>query len=623
MTDHENYAELVKKAQLGDRECLDRLAEKGRVRLYEYVFRLTLQEDLTQDIIQETILEMYKVFNKLKQAERFWDWLEGIAFNKVRSHYGRLWRHKTVSLSEMGHDIAGEDSQDGLADMVNQELKQIVFRSMQELAPRHRSVLALRCYKQMPYAQIAQLLGCTEFAAQSLFYRAKKALAKKLSRHGLGKGYLLAALVLFGKMTASTEAAAAQVSVTAATLKVGVGASLAALATSKIAVVSVATVGVIGAGMGAVELGANRNGNGSQESPIQTSPYVSQQNAASQGTDQCWYFFPEGRDRPVMLRLLKSDTSQEQPFCRYLQNQYANYRYDQGTVYTINARAYNPDLSVRLLPTDNQDLHAFIARVQGRPAHMESITGRGKGLLVISRRQAGQDYTTWKIDRHFNTLEEEYFQSDWPARAQRIDRRDAMHQRGWTYFRITGRIGAQGVSGTGRMPFVYSTSKRFGPWLKLKMADGSKIVDSGTGACVYDPSGKTVARYRGGSFFKGLARPWMGLHTIDVVRRDAAEQEVWFETEALADSEQVEVVLDCKQVKLVYTIDMEADVVEKISFAGANGSTGELSFSYLEMIAGMDSDFTPPRATGHRAQQREGQGMLWLVKLLDGKWKEK
>ena len=92
MTDHENYAELVKKAQLGDKECLNRLAEAGRVRLHEYVFRITLQEDLTQDIVQESILEMFKVFNKLKQAERFWDWLEGIAFNKIRSHYGRLWR---------------------------------------------------------------------------------------------------------------------------------------------------------------------------------------------------------------------------------------------------------------------------------------------------------------------------------------------------------------------------------------------------------------------------------------------------------------------------------------------------------------------------------------------------
>jgi hypothetical protein len=39
----------------------------------------------------------------------------------------------------------------------------------------------------------ARLMGCTEFAAQSLFCRAKKALAKKLLRHGLGVGGLSAA----------------------------------------------------------------------------------------------------------------------------------------------------------------------------------------------------------------------------------------------------------------------------------------------------------------------------------------------------------------------------------------------------------------------------------------------
>ena len=101
MINHKEHAELVKRAQLGDRESLNRLAEAARVHLREYVLRLTLQEDLTQDIVQESILEMFKVFDKLKNAERFWAWLDGIAFNKIRSHYGRQWRHKTISLSEI------------------------------------------------------------------------------------------------------------------------------------------------------------------------------------------------------------------------------------------------------------------------------------------------------------------------------------------------------------------------------------------------------------------------------------------------------------------------------------------------------------------------------------------
>jgi len=252
MINHKEHAELIKKAQLGDRECLSRLAEAARVHLREYVLRLTLQEDLTEDIVQESILEMFKIFDKLKKADRFWAWLHGIAFNKIRSHYGRQWRHKTISLSEVACEIATEDSQNALADMVNRELKQIVLRSMRELSPRHRAVLTMRCYKEMAYSDIAILMGCSEFGAQALFYRAKKALAKKLSHHGLGKGYLLTALVLFGKLTAATEASAANVSVTAATLKVGAAASLAAMVTSKTAIVSLTAAGTIAAGTAAI-----------------------------------------------------------------------------------------------------------------------------------------------------------------------------------------------------------------------------------------------------------------------------------------------------------------------------------------------------------------------------------
>src|SRR4030042_4556106 len=132
MINDKEHAELVTKAQLGDKECLNRLAEAARVHLYEYVHRLTLEDDLTQDIVQNCILEMFKVFDKLKKAERFWSWLDGIAFNKIRSHYGRRWRHKTVSLSRTGFDLADEDSQIVVADMVHKELKEIILQSMRE-----------------------------------------------------------------------------------------------------------------------------------------------------------------------------------------------------------------------------------------------------------------------------------------------------------------------------------------------------------------------------------------------------------------------------------------------------------------------------------------------------------
>ena len=620
MINNDELTRLVKKAQLGDKDSLNRLSEAARVRLCEYVLRLTLQEDLTQDIVQESILEMFRIFNKLKRADRFWSWLHGIAFNKIRSHYGRQWRHKTTSLSEIDCEIPARDSQDALAGMINRELKQIVIRSMQELAPRHRAVLTMRCYEQMPYSKIAESMGCTEFGVQSLFYRAKKSLAGKLSRHGLGKQYLLAALVLFGKMTAATEATAASVSVTAAAVKVGAAASLAAMVTSKTAVVSLATAGVIAGGTVVTKLPADNAGKELQGSGAQTSFNSASNTEASSGAEQCWYFFPAGAGKPVMTRLLRSNVSGKRSYNQVLQNQHANYCYDKDTIFINNFRMHNPDLSVRRLPTDGEDLTRFISQVEGRQTDMEYVSGRRKGLLVISKRSSAHGNRIWRIDRHLNVLEEEYFQSGWPASATVIDNRDTMHGRGWTYFRISGRINGEKVSGSGRIPFVYAASKRFGPWFELQLADGLRIADSGAQACVFDRSGKVVAKYEGGSFFKGLGQPWMGLHTIDTVRRDAAEQQVMFETGNVSSSDKAEVVLTCEQVKLVYTIDMETDVIEKITFTANDGGEGELIFSYLQDIDNVGNEFTPPRMRSYRQPQQDPPGMLWLVNLITNRW---
>jgi RNA polymerase sigma-70 factor (ECF subfamily) len=614
MINNDELVKLVKKAQLGDRDSLNRLAEAARVRLGEYVFRLTLQEDLTQDIVQETILEMFRVFNKLKKTERFWSWLHGIAFNKIRSHYGRQWRHKTTSLSEAKLDFPARDSQNALAGMINRELKQVVIRSMRELAPRHRAVLTMRCYEQMPYSKIAEMMGCTEFGAQALFYRAKKSLAKKLSRHGLGKQYLLAALVLFGKMTATSEAAVAKVSVTAATLKVGTAASVAAMVTSKTPVVSLAAAGVLAGSTVAIKNGMEA---GPLNSTTPTSLDTLRQNLEKSGTEQCWYYFPEGPGKSVMTRLVTSTSTGRSTYCQLLQNQHANYYCDKNTIYINNYHMYNPDLSVRRLPTDSEDLTRFISEVEGKRADMEYFPGRGKGLLVISRRTSEQGKRIWRIDRHFNVLEEEYFQYDWPSSATVIDNRDQMHERGWTYFRISGRVNGEPVSGTGRVPFVYAASRRFGPWIELRLPDNRKLVDDGERACVLAGSGDVIAGYEGGSFFKGLGRSWMGLHAIDTVRRDAAEQEIPFTTRCIPSRGRAEIVLTCEAVSFVYTIVLETDVVEKIAVTRRNGGRAELIFSYLQDIENIGNQFTCPKARSSQQPQQESPGILWLAALAD------
>ena len=201
MDEDKEYIELVEKAQLGNRESFDTLAELVRDRLYAYVYRIVLQEHLAQDIVQESMLEMLKVLGKLKRSDRFWPWLRGIAFNKMRRHYMEEKHRRTMRTSGPANPRPDcSDDRTGLANMVTEELKQVVVNAMADLNPRYRKVLTMRWYEEMEYSEIAELMQCSELSVRVLFCRAKRALYKRLSKKGFGKGFMVTALILFGKM---------------------------------------------------------------------------------------------------------------------------------------------------------------------------------------------------------------------------------------------------------------------------------------------------------------------------------------------------------------------------------------------------------------------------------------
>ena len=615
MNNTTDYIELINKARLGNEKCLNRLCELASEHLRVYVYRLTLRHDLTQDIVQESVLEMTRFLNKLEKADRFWPWLRRIAVNRVYHQRKYERRHKTVTLTDSGDVAAKEQHEQGLTNLVSEELKKLVCTTMMELRPRYRQVLILRCYQELAYAQIAAEMQCTEFSARVLFSRAKRTLAKRLSRRGLGKSSLLMALALFGKMTAATEAAAAQVSVTAAATKVGLVATLAGVVGSKVAVVSLTAAGLVIAGTFATTASPDKTTPVPGEMSKRTISAPANSAKPGEGSEEYWYYYPSQPGGTVMMRLVKAGPRGKGSYCEHLQNEQANYNFNKrrNTIYINNYRMWRDDLSVWWLPTDSAELTDFIALVQGRSEAAEHVPDRGEGLLVVAKRDHNKNGHHLRITRHRNVLDEEYFRYDWPTGVKVVDNRDTMHKRGWTYFRITGRINQQEVSGAGCVPFVYETSTYNRPWLRLHI--GQVVVeDNYKQARVRGNSTVLSGSYEGGSFFAGFARPWMGLHTMDTICRDAAGRGIWFESRYDQEREKVRVTLKAEQGKIVYTVNMACDVIEAIEIARNDGGQGRLTFSYLQDIDAIGNEFAEPGIWGYPTR-RKVPGALWLLQL--------
>jgi RNA polymerase sigma-70 factor (ECF subfamily) len=222
----DGLARLVTWARAGDHESLSRLTELAQPRLVAYLYRLTLDYDLAQEICQETLVKMIESLEGLENVDRFWPWLFRSAMGNVQHYFRDQKRRHMAQLEAVAadrfEDYVCRDHGDGLTRATRVELSEIVVDAMAQMKWIYRNILVLRCYDQLSYAEIAEVMGCKELRARVLFFRAKQALKRHLSKRGFGKEVMLTGLGLFGFLTIPPKGATGTAAgVAASTLEVG------------------------------------------------------------------------------------------------------------------------------------------------------------------------------------------------------------------------------------------------------------------------------------------------------------------------------------------------------------------------------------------------------------------
>jgi len=613
MENRARVIKLVRRAQQGDTEGLNRLAGMVKPRLYEYTVRMTLDEQLAEDVVQESLMIMVQDIGILRDARQFWPWLMKIATNRVRNHHRRNGRRSAL-LSKAGPP-SPNDAQDAVADAIAKEIRQIVLSAMRRLPLEHRLVLNMRCYEQMSFTEIADALECRKFKARARFAKAKRALGRNLAESGLGKASLLGALIIYGKLTATSKASGMATTVTAASLEAGFLPSVAAVTTARAALVAVAAVGVSAA---ATSLVIDGPGGDKRLSTAGASPIVSSLRAQdSQANLQHWYYYPPGFQDAVLLQI-RDAADRRQPQWRWFQNEEGNYSCSGRTVYRTNAHYYAPNLATLRLPTDSAALSAFLDQVESRTSSMDPVPPTQKGLLVVAGVNDEGPFTHARTD--YDITDEQAFQNPWQHDVRITDRRDAVHQQGWAHLRIAGQMKDRAVTGIGCIPLVLAKRRTMSPWVRLVVEDSVILEDDSMAAVVRDRSGHIRHRFAGGMFLEGLPRPWEGLHTIDTVRRDAAERRLRFVTRLGAGDQQANVAVMHRDMKLVYGIDLDRDIVRSIALYEGESQVGQLRLEYIEDL-NTEEDLVHEPESAHRRRPRQRRSdALWLFDLVQMTW---
>lgn len=184
--DRPELARLLRRAQRREPEALAALVEGYGRRVFGLLYRLTGSREAAEDLLQETFLRMVRTIDTYEHDGRFEAWLFRIAANLARDEARRRGRRGgTVSLEAAGE--AGLLRTDGGSDSVESRLAgREEERRLQEclgrLPPADREILLLRFFSEMPFREIAELLGVPLGTALA---RAHRALARLREEFGI------------------------------------------------------------------------------------------------------------------------------------------------------------------------------------------------------------------------------------------------------------------------------------------------------------------------------------------------------------------------------------------------------------------------------------------------------
>ncbi len=190
MTDRRDE-ELLADHLAGRAGAFDSLVARYADDLYGFLFRFVGSAAVADDLVQETLLQVHTAAGAFDPTRTFRPWLYTIAANKARDYLRGRGRRVEQSLDARGPDEDRPGQIDSLASEEAspvetsdaEETREVVRGLIARMPENLRLILMLGYYEQLPYAEIAEILGIPVGTVKSRLHAAVTQFAKLWQSH--------------------------------------------------------------------------------------------------------------------------------------------------------------------------------------------------------------------------------------------------------------------------------------------------------------------------------------------------------------------------------------------------------------------------------------------------------
>jgi RNA polymerase sigma-70 factor (ECF subfamily) len=183
----ESDSVAVARVKAGDENAYRVLVDRHSRSVFRLAFRMTGNEQDSEDVVQETFMRAYKQLHRWEARSSFGTWLYRIAANYSLDLVRRRKRHGEVGLNESSGEETAElihalpspsPGPDRL--LFSGRVQQCVASTLGELSQQERTAFVLRHFEGQSIEEISGALGLSGNAAKHSIFRAVQKLRRAL-----------------------------------------------------------------------------------------------------------------------------------------------------------------------------------------------------------------------------------------------------------------------------------------------------------------------------------------------------------------------------------------------------------------------------------------------------------
>ncbi len=159
----------------GDTSRLAVLFDRHHRQLFHFFYRLTSNQDQSEDLVQDVFFRMLKSRETYQPKTTFTAWMYQVARSAHIDNFRR--RKNETQWSETQPEPVNSELRVDERIRKRQEVE-LLQRAMAALPEDKREVLVLSRYQNLKYHEIGEILGCEVGAVKLRVYRAVRALTQ-------------------------------------------------------------------------------------------------------------------------------------------------------------------------------------------------------------------------------------------------------------------------------------------------------------------------------------------------------------------------------------------------------------------------------------------------------------